>query len=230
MKFKVNTSADAIKDGGGGGKFIGESGIYDVVINFASIEASKGGSESLNFNVDYNGNTQTFYGLLVQNNDGKENTIGMNLVNKLAIISGEESELTTAEEVHAVGKDNEDREFTVIEQFSNLPVKMRVQESYNYWNGEIKQRLLVKAFFREDGASAQEILAGNEEDFGTALEKEQKYASNITYTESGKGKNDAPTEEDVAAWKEAKRSGGGAAKASTATASTTRKRATFGKK
>jgi hypothetical protein len=59
--------------------------------------------------------------------------------------------------------------------------------------------MVIKNFFREDGASAEEIVKDESEDFGKRLALEsEKYASNVTY------KNDL-TPEDVEAWKESKK-------------------------
>ena len=226
MKFKVNKSKEAIADGGSM-NFIGKSGIYDVVIDFASLAVSSGGAESVNFNIDYNGKKQTVWGPYVQSKQGKEIAIGANLINKLAIIAGEDDQLTTSEESFPVGKDQEEKEFTIIDQFSDLPVKMRVQEEYSFYKGQIKQKMVIKAFFREDGASAEEIV--NDSEIGVALLKEQKYADHITYAPSSKGANDAPTPEEVAEWA-ANGYGKGNSSSSTTAKTVAPKKAMFGKK
>jgi len=201
--FKISKKKEAVSESTGG-KFIGSSGIYDVTIKFASGEVTKNGANQINFNVDYNGNSQTFYGTLVSNNNGSDNVIGQKLLNKLGIIAGmEDGEQPIVEqETHKVGKDNTPTEFSVITQFSNLPVKIRVQEEYSKYQGVIRERLVIQSFFSEDGASAEEIVNG--EGAGTRLALEQeKYASNVTY-------QDGLTAEDVAAWKASKRSGSSA--------------------
>lgn len=196
MKFKVTTDAAAIADGGS--SYIASSGIYDITIKFASVDVSKNGAESVNFNIDYNGNSQTIYGPYVTAKDGTALDIGLALINKLAIISGMSAgdQPVIESEEHAVGKDNIVREFKVITNFSDLPVKIRVQEEYsiNPNTNEIQKRLVPRAFFREDGASAEEIVNGTEIGKRLALE-EEKYASNVTY-------KDNLTSEMVAEWKE----------------------------
>lgn len=227
MKFKVNKSKEAIADSGSM-NFIGKSGIYDVVIDFASIAASSGGAESVNFNIDYNGNKQTIWGPYVQDKQGNELSIGANLINKLAIIAGEDDQLTTAEESFPVGKDQEEKEFTIIEQFSDLAVKMRVQEEYSTYKGQIQQKIVIKAFFREDEASAEEII--NESEIGVAFAKEQKYADRITYAPSSKGANDAPTPEEVAEWAANGYGRGNSSSSATTAKVVAPKKAMFGKK
>ena len=220
--FKISRSADAIKDATGtGGKFISESGVYDATINFASVETSKNGANQVNFNLDYNGNNITLYGPYVTNNDGSENTIGQALINKLAIIAGMDDgdEFDIEEETHAVGRDNTEKEFAVITNFSDMPVKVHVQMAYSKYNGQIQEKRDIRAFFSESGSSAQELV--NDADHGKQLALvEEKYASNVKY-------DDGLTEEDVQAWIAAKKSGGSTPAPS---APATKPRKTFGKR
>ena len=213
MKLKVNTSSAAIAESSGA-SYIASSGIYDVVIKFASVDVSKNGAEQVNFNIDYNGNSQTIYGPWVTNKAGEPVEIGMKLINKLAIIAGlgMGDELSIDQETHNVGKDNKPKDFAVITDFSDVAVKIRLQEEYsvNPNTKEIQKALVPKAFFRADGASAEEISNDTEIGKRLALETE-KYASNVTY-------RDNLTEADVTAWKESKKSGTSAPKAAAAPA------------
>ncbi|PNX47337.1 MAG: hypothetical protein BV457_05895 [Thermoplasmata archaeon M9B1D] len=203
MKFKVTTNAEALQEASGS-SYISKSGIYDVTVTFASVDVSKNGAESVNFNLDYNGNAQTIYGPYVTNTDGATNEIGAKLINKLAIIAGmtDGDDFEIEEESHRVGKDKKEVDFAVITNFSDLPIKIRLQEEYYIPEkgakaGEIQKKMVIKNFFREDGASAEEII--NEGEIGKRLAlEEEKYASNVTY------KNDL-TPEDIQAWKDSKK-------------------------
>ena len=200
MKFKVSTNSAAIQESGSGSSYIYKSGIYDVTINFASMATSKNGAESINFNVDYNGNGQTIYGPYVTDRNGDTLEIGAKLINKLAIIAGMEDgdDFEIEEQTHAVGKDNKEQEFAVITNFSDLPVKIRLQEEYsiNPNTKEIQKSLVIKNFFAENGASAEELVNGTEVGKRLALETE-KYADNVTY-------KDDLTPEMVQEWRDAK--------------------------
>lgn len=203
MKLSISKSKDVVSEAGSGGNFIGGSGIYDVTINFASVaQSDKSEAQSVNFNITYNGNTQTIWGPYVTDKEGNDIEIGSNLILKLGLIAGMEDgdELEFSEETFKVGKDNTPTEFTIIDQFTDLDVKMYIKQEFSRYNGKITERLALKAFFRsEDGASAEEIV--NDKDFGKRLaETEEKYASTIGYLESSKGKGDAPTPEEVADW------------------------------
>ena len=207
--FKISTSKDAISTSSGA-SYISASGIYDVTIKFASIDVSSGGAKSINFNIDYNGNSQTIYGPYIFDKKEQPLEIGLKLVNTLGVIAGmrDGDQPTIETETHNVGKDNKPQDFNVFTELSDLPIKVRLQEEYaiNPNTKEIRKSLVPKAFFSAEGASAAEILAqenGESVTIGKDLEKQQKYANNITY-------RDSLTAEDVEAWKASKASGNSA--------------------
>lgn len=221
--FKISTNQQDIQESTGGSKFISTSGVYDVVINFASVNVAASGAEQLAFNVTYNDNTQTFYGPYYKKKDGGDNPTGIRTYNALGIIAGmgEGDSPTAVEEEHKVGANNEERTFTVIEEFSDLPVKMQVTFKYELYNGSIQERKEIRGFFREDGANADEIVNDGEVGKQLAVVLE-KYADKVIY-------GDGVTEEDVAAWKAAKASGG-ATPAPTVTKPKAKTSNLFGKK
>ena len=198
--FKVKTDIASNKESTGG-DYLSKSGIYPITIKFVSVDIGESGDRSLNFNIDYKGNPTTLYGLRLDNKDGTENfqaAVFNRLCNVLQLDS------ITAPEVqeHPVGKDNTPTEFSVLPDFSDQEVAIRVQEEYSKYNGAIRKRLAIKNFYRlADGASASEIISGS--NFGEQFKKDQAYASNITYKDC--------TEDEVKAW-QASQSG---AKAST---------------
>lgn len=222
MKLFVSNNDDAIKDSGGGG-FINRSGIYDVQLNYVQLATTKNKAYQLNFNVTNEGMAQTIYGPILVGTDGKINEITQNLLNRLCVIAGmadgQEIETETAE--IKVGKDQKLMEMEIIPELSDIPVKMRLQMEYSVWKDDIQERRAVKAFYREDGATASEAKAN--ENIGTRLATDaEKYASNVTY-------RDGLTEEDVSAWVKAKRSTAKGATPATASPKVTSKRPLFGK-
>lgn len=203
MKFKVSTNEEVLNDFGGS-SYIAKSGIYDVTIKFASLDVSKGGAESVNFNLDYNGNDQTIYGPYVTAKNGDPLDVGLKLVNSLAVIAGMDQgqDLSIEEEDHTVGKDKKTQSFAVITDFSDMPIKIQLQEEYsvNPVKNEIQKRMVIKNFFRaSDGASAAECVSGK--DVGKRLSTvEERYADKVTY-------KDDLTPEAVEAWRESKKNG-----------------------
>ena len=227
MKLKISTSKDAVKDVGAGGSFISNNGIYPVTIKFVSLKETKNGAVEANFTIDYNGNSQTIYGMTIQNTDGNPNEIGMSLLNKLGVIAGMEDgdDLDIDEEIHAVGKDQKETAFECITNFSDLECFLRVQREYTKWNGEVRRNLVIRNAFRTDTASANEIVSDSDIGKQYALELE-KYSSTSAY-------RDGVTPEEAEAWEEAQRnkSKNDKATASAGVGAVTKKRTSvFGKK
>lgn len=196
MFFTANKNIEAVKEATG--DYINTSGIYDVIIKFVSVNRGINGSISLDFNCEYKGTPVTIYGLRLTNNDGSEN-FQAKLFNKLLVIAGLDGVSEPQIESHVVGKDKAPKEFSVITELSDLAVKVRIQYSYSLYEGKIIERREIRNFYREsDGAVASEILLDS--GFGTQLEKDKKYAANITY-------NDGLTAETIAQWKADKKAG-----------------------
>lgn len=226
MKLTVSKNASAIKDGGNGGGLINRSGIYDVTLNYVQVAETKNGAYQLNFNVTHNDMAQTIWGPILVGKDGKVNEITQNLLNRLCIIAGMEDgqdiETETAE--FPVGKDQKLMEMEIIPELSDLEVKMRVQMEYSLWDNNIQERKSVKAFYREDGATAAEAESGENIGRRLALD-EEKYASNVTY-------KDGLTEQDVKDWIQSRIDSNSSAPAKPAPAATPKaaaKRPLFGK-
>lgn len=190
--FKINASAEAVAEAKGS-SYISKSGIYDVVIKFASVEKSKGGATQVNFNIDYNGNTQTIYGPYIIDKAGQPIEGRVKMINRLGIIAGmgQGESLKTTTETHNVGKDNKAVEFEVIEQFSDLACKMRLQRTYSKFDGKIKRSMEPRGFYAANGASAEEIVNGTV--VGVQLAKDEAYADKVTYL-------DGITPEEAEAW------------------------------
>lgn len=201
--FKINKEVAANQESTGG-DYLSKSGIYPITLKFVSVDINNHNARSLNFNIDYKGNPTTLYGLKLDNNDGSENyqaSVFNRLCNVLEIDAVSNPEI----EEHAVGKDSTPKEFSVLPDFTDKEVAIRVQEEYSKYNGEIKKRLVIKNFYRySDGASAAEIINGDASKFGQQLAKDKPYAENVTY-------RDGLTEADIKAWKASQSSGGSSA-------------------
>lgn len=191
--FKVKTDIASNKESTGG-DYLSKSGIYPITIKFVSVDIGESRDRSLNFNIDYKGNPTTLYGLRLYNKDGSENFQAA-VFNRLCNILQVDSITAPEVQEHTVGKDNTLTEFSVLPDFSDQEVAIRVQEEYNKYNGQIRKRLVIKNFYRlSDGASASEIISDS--NFGEQFKKDQAYASNITYKDC--------TEDEVKAWQASK--------------------------
>lgn len=223
MKLTVSAKDEAIKDSSGGG-YINHSAVYDVNLNYVQVAETKNKAYQLNFNVTNGGMDQTIYGPILINTDGKLNEITQGLLNRLCIIAGMEDgqEIETETVERAVGKDQELMEMEIIPELQDIPVKMRIQMEYSLYNNNIQERKAVKAFYREDGATAAEAKSGKDIGRRLALDIE-KYANNVTY-------KDGLTEEDIKAWIQSRSNSGSEASSKPSPApKTTAKRPLFNK-
>jgi hypothetical protein len=223
--FKISTSQEAISDTSGSQIPMSRSGIYPVTIEYASDNPYDSGAASIVFKfVDENNQSRVVYGPLYQNKDKSENTIGARTYKQLGVIVGMQDGESPETEVqtHEVGFPPQPRDLTVITNFQDQAVYVHLQEEKSIYKGELKEEMVIKAFFRAaDGASAEEIIKG--EDFGKRMKQvEEKYASNITY-------KDELTPEKVEEMRKAKRDAKSGNKAATPTAIKPPVKKTFGR-
>lgn len=203
--FTAKAEASALTEKSGA-SYISKSGIYDVTLKIVSVSTNDNGAMSLNFNVkDSNDNDTTFYGLQLTNNDGSDN-YQAEIFNKLCVVAGIETVSDPEEQTHKLGKDGTPTTLQVLEDFTDEEVKLRVQEEYSKWNDVIRKKMVIRNFYRADGAAAIELV--NDTEIGVQLAKDEKYADNVTY-------KDGLTADDIQAWKDAKASGDDAPKTAT---------------
>ena len=201
--FKVDTNEENIRDyNGDGGAYINKSGIYDVILKSVIVDKTQNGSEFLNLWLEHQGQEQPiFQAMRLTNNDGSPN-LGAKLFTKLCVILGATDGQEIADPVSRmvpIGKGGEEKECMVLEDFDDMPVKIRIQMEYSIYEGKIRQNKVIRNFYRiEDNATASEII-NNSEEKGKQYESEKEYADKITYT-------DGLTEEEVQAWLKERRS------------------------
>ena len=194
--MKINTSEENVKDyTGDGGNYINKSGMYEVILKRVIVDSTANGSEFINLWIEYNGQEQIiFQAMRLTNNDGSVN-LGQKLFTKMAVVCGATEGAEIADpvtEMLPIGAKSVEKECSVLEDFNNQPVYMRVQMEYGMYEGKIQERKNVRNFFRlTDKASASEMVNGTE--FGKQYEQEMEYADKVTY-------KDGLTEEDVKEW------------------------------
>lgn len=192
MSFrKASRKAEDVKQSGG--NYINKSGIYPVHIIAPIVNESQGGSVSVDMYVEHNGQKQVVYGnLRVTNNDGTDNAIGAKIFNQLMIIADLEDVADPIEAELPIGKKEKMEDCAVLEDLADIDVLMRVQMEYSAYNGDIKEKKIIKGFYRaSDNATAEEIV--NDRDFGKGFENDQKYVDNITF-------KDGLTPEQIDKW------------------------------
>jgi hypothetical protein len=197
MSFiRAKKDAESIKEDVGGGSYISKSGIYDLLIIAPFISTGSGEVMGVDFYVKYNDKPQVLYGnLKLTNKDGTEN-FGTKIFNKLMIVAGVDEINDPIDGELPIGKDGAQKDVAILEDLTELDVKVRIQMEYSVYNGDIREKTIIKSFYSLEGASAEEIVNGLET--GVQLAKDMVYAENVTY-------KDGLTAEQITAWIAAKR-------------------------
>ena len=196
-----------------GSKFITKSGLYPVTILAPFVSVGKNGAQTVDLFVEYEEKAQTIYGKMsLTNNDGKPNEIGAKIFNQLLVVSGVDDVADPVDMELPIGKKGADKEVAVLEDLQDISCFLEIQMTYNIWNNSIQENSIIRGFYREDKASAAEVV--NETEVGVQFAKQEAYASN-DYLQDGL------TPEQVAEWIKAKRpkntaNGGGSASAASA--------------
>lgn len=200
--FKASTEQDDVKDGGNGGRYISESGIYEVTIEALIVDVNEKGARTLNMYVEYNGQKQMIFNAMRLENNDLSTNFGAKLFNKLCIIADIEDVEDPVDMPLPIGKGEEVKECKVLEQFCGMPVKVRIQMEYKIYEGNMQENKLVRNFFRyEDNATAAEIvndvpafIEGEEQEsfIGKQFSIEEPKSTTSIY--------ENVSEEDVKAW------------------------------
>lgn len=202
--FTVSTNEENVRDyTPSNGQYINQSGIYEVIIKAVVVDQTAKGSQYLNLWLEHKGKEQPIYqAIRLTNNDGSAN-FGQQLFTKFCIVAGlgDNAEVSDpTPRMIPMGKGGSDVECMVLEEFTDIPMFMRVQMEYSMYNGNIQETKNIRNFFRyEDKATASEIV-NNVEDKGSQYEKEEEYADKVSY-------KDGLTEEDIVEWKKNRKAG-----------------------
>lgn len=189
MSF-LQVKRDAVKKESSGGG-ISTSGIYSLNLKQGEIAPTSGGATQANYYFD----KVISYSNIIIDKAGKP-TFGMDILSALAAVLGEDA-LSNPEQTPVKFK-NSTKNLECIPELEDVNVKVWLQFDYHIWKGEIKEKIVVKRFYRDsDGASGSEAmdLAEGVEGIvaGTQLEKDKAYSTEVKY--------EGVTEAEVKAWK-----------------------------
>lgn len=215
--MRIVNRVAAAKNDEGGSSFITTSGIYPMRLKGIELAGTDSGAVQANYYFD---KVMSFGNYIISSSaKGNKELFGFLTLDALAVIEDIETYANTPDELTELELQLKDRTKTVmvIPEFEDIDVLVHVQYSYELYQGDIKERVAVKRFYRtSDNATSSEIVDETEPGKKFAADSE-KYASNVVY---GEGLD----EEQVAAWKESKKTGGAAPKKDAA------KKAGFGKR
>jgi len=180
---KTKRDAESVKDQAGNSKYLTKPGFYDVEVLAAIASAGNEDSLSVDFFIDHDGQQQPLYGnLRILNNNGEENKIGMSTFNKLLVIQDLEEAEDPEEATLPIGKGGADKDVAIIPNLTEFPVTIQLTVEYSTYNGDIKEKKIIRNFFRaSDHATAAEIVNEVES-------PGEQYTKDVAYFESSDSK------------------------------------------
>ena len=147
-KFEFNEQAAMNGGASTGGKKVLDSGVYYVTLNTVSETTASTGTTGLDWNFTVEGSQypNTIYGMWIHKADGTE-LFGANLVQSLMGILGLKS-LTTYNKTIEVKDGN--KTVMAIKELDGKKVRVAIQKVLDAYNGELREKNEIKAFFDYD--------------------------------------------------------------------------------
>jgi hypothetical protein len=160
-KFEFNEAKAMDTGAGEAGKKVLDSGVYDVTLNTVSEVTASTGTEGIDFNFTVDGAKypNMVYGLWTHRADGTE-LFGTNIVQSLMGVLGIKK-LTPYEKTIEI-RDGA-KKVSAYKELDGKRVKVAVQKVLDIYNGEVKEKNEIKAFFGVDtGKTYSENKSGSE--------------------------------------------------------------------
>lgn len=161
MAFVFDEAA-ALQAGGTGsaGKKVLDTSVYDVTINTASKTVAGTGTEGIdwNFTVDGAQYPNTIYGMWIQKANG-DKIFNMDIVQGLMGILGIKQLTEYQKEIEV--KDGT-KTVTAYKELDGVKAKMAVQKVLDVYNGEVREKNEIKAFFNTNGQTYAEQVQSSE--------------------------------------------------------------------
>jgi len=187
---KISTKATESEQGSG---YISKSGIYDAHLKGIEVASTTNGATQLNYYFD---TVNSFNNIVISKDNNP--TFGMDVLDSLGFINGMSDSDTIADPEPTNIKFNKGpKELNCLPDFLDIDCKVWVQFQYHIWNNEIKEKVVVKRFYRaDDNASGSELSGASKDPIGTNYSKDEAYAARAKY-------DDGLTEEKITEWQTA---------------------------
>jgi len=176
--FYEFNEAEAVADGAPGKKVL-DTGIYDVTIVTASETVAGTGTTGIDWSLQVDGQKypNMVYGMWTVNSSGKPIAFNMNKVQSLMGLVGAKKLTTFNKSIDVQGGT---KTVTAYKEFDGKKIKVAIQKILDVYNGEVREKNEIVAFFGVDGKTYAESAKGAE---GKQL---KYYAANL---------KDKPTDE-----------------------------------
>ena len=189
-KYDFNEK-DALASGGTStGSKILDTGVYDVVINHATKEVAGTGTEGIAWQLQVEGHKypNMIYGMWTYKANG-DKLFSADIVQGLLGIIGGQGLTEFKKEIQV--KDGT-KTVTAYKELDGKSVKVAIQKVLDVYNGEVREKNEIKAFFNQEGKTYSEAVRGGE------AKQIKYYGENLQDKETTEYKKfmaDAPDEE-----------------------------------
>ncbi len=151
--------ATAATETGNAGSKVLDTGVYDAVIVTASKAVASTGTEGIDWSIHVDGSkyANMVYGMWTVNSKGEPIKLNMSKVQALMGITGAKGLTEFAKKIEVQGGT---KTVQAYKEFDGKPIKVAVKKILDVYNGEVKEKNEIEAFFAEDGRTYAEIVKG----------------------------------------------------------------------
>jgi len=160
MAFTFDETAALAAGGESTGSKVLDTGVYDAVIETASKTIASTGTEGIDWSINIDGAKypNKIYGMWVKKANG-DKIFNMDIVQGLMGIIGAKQLTEYQKEIEV--KDGK-KTVTAYKELDGVPVKIAIQKILDVYNGEVREKNEIKAFFNEEGKTYAEAVRGSD--------------------------------------------------------------------
>ena len=150
----------ATTEGGSGGSKILETGVYDVTLVTVSETVASTGTTGMDWNIMVPGSKygNMVYGMWTVKSDGNPIAFNMQKVQALMGLVGAKKLTTFQKSIEVQGGT---KMVTAYKEFDGVKVQVAVQKILDVYNGEVREKNEIAAFFGTDGKTYAEHAKGS---------------------------------------------------------------------
>ena len=158
--FSFDETAALAAGGTESGKKVLDTGVYDITINTASKTIASTGTEGIDWNISVEGAKypNMVYGFWIQKANG-DKIFNMDIVQGLIGIIGAKGLTEVSKEIDV--KDGK-KTVTAYKELDGVVCQVAVQKVLDVYNGEVREKNEIKAFFNTKGQTYAEQMKSAE--------------------------------------------------------------------
>ncbi len=158
--FNFNEADALASDGAVAGKKVLDSGVYNITINHAAKAVASTGTSGIDWNFTVEGGKypNMVYGFWTNKANG-DKIFNLDVLMGLMGILGLSS---LTEQKQSIDIKDGTKEITAYKELNGVQCQVAVQKILDVYNGEVREKNEIKAFFNEEGKTYAEATRGSE--------------------------------------------------------------------